>query len=491
MVMKYQLKRTFLSILVFVMLQGYTSLASAWKFEAASFATHNTFTNTAWQDINFRQSYNTTPIIVAIPNTSGGDPSTVRVRDTSTSGFSVSPLEPHKRDGPHVSMSSAYVAVEPGVHFLPDGTVIEAGFIETNKTQQAANVSGVSSWETVSFQYNFLSPPTIIAATQTMNNEVGESGSTAPAVSSLPWLTVAVDGISASGFNVALERSESSQGSVLSNEKIGYIAIKQGASGTFTDNDSQSIQYLGETSAATIRAWSNGDTTHTYGTAFSSAPLSVFSKNSRNNPDGGWLRRNGNTTSTAINLRIDEDTDYDNERTSTAAEGEAAGILSFSKAFDADFPPSFTLDKSLKVISDPVNDTVNPKAIPGAVVEYTLLITNTGYDYSDSNQFALTDTLPADTSLFVSNIPGGSGGPVSFIDGATSSGTSWVYSGLSDSSDSIDFSTDGSDFGYAPTEDGDGVDSSVTHIRLKPQGVFVANPSSYPTAEYKYRVLIK
>ena len=60
---------------------------------------------------------------------------------------------------------------------------------------------------------------------------------------------------------------------------------------------------------------------------------------------------------------------------------------------------AITLTKSVKIVSDPINNTTNPKAIPGAIVEYTLTITNsgqvaaTGVDLSDEVPavFDLTD----------------------------------------------------------------------------------------------------
>ena len=463
----------------------------AWKGEAAAFTTHNTFNNTAWQNIGFQQAYSTVPVVVTIPTTQGSDPGSLRIRNVSTSGFQVNPVEPWRRDGPHVDMDSAYLAVEPGIHVLPDGKVIVAGFIETKRVQHGAGVTGGSSWENVALGYDFGSPPTIIAAIQTMMNETGEGGSLPPVVSSIPWLTVAIDNITGSQFNVALERSESGTGNVLQEERIGYIAMVNGASGTFSDNQNQSIQYLSETSSATINGWDNGNSSHTYGVPFTSAPISLVTKNTRNNSNGGWLRRSGNTSTTTIQLRLDEDTDNDNERATTAAEAEAAGIMSFSRNFHAEFLPGFTVEKSSLVISDPVNHTNHPKAIPGAVVEYTLLITNTGHDYSDSSNFEITDVLPSDTSLLVSDIPGGSGGPVRFDDGATSSNTSWNFSSLSSLTDSIDFSIDGTDYSYVPTADGQGADATVTHIKLKPQGAFAAYPPSRPTASYRYRVIIK
>lgn len=463
----------------------------AWKGEAATFTTNNTFNDQTWKSIGFQQLYSTPPVVVSIPTTEGSDPGSIRLRNVTTAGFENTPVEPQGRDGPHVSMDSAYIAVEPGIHVLPDGHVLVAGFVDTNRVQHGPGVSGVTSWETVSFGYTFSSPPTVIAAIQTLNNEQGENNNLPPKVSSLPWLTVAIKDITAGQFDVALERSQSASGNIIQTERIGYIAMLNGAGGSFFDNQNQSVQYLAETTPAAIRGWSDGDYQHHYATAFAGAPLSLVTKNSRNNPDGGWLRRNNSTTASLINLRVDEDTDQDNERSISAAEAEVAGILSFSRNFAAEFLPGFTVEKTSVVISDPVNGTHNPKAIPGAVVEYTLLITNTGHDYSDSNHFEVRDALPAHTSLLVSDIPGGTGGPVRFTDGVTSSSTSWTFSGPGSQSDSIDFSVDGTDFSYAPVADGQGADAAVTHIMLKPQGAFAAYPPAHPSAAYSYRVIIK
>jgi uncharacterized repeat protein (TIGR01451 family) len=51
------------------------------------------------------------------------------------------------------------------------------------------------------------------------------------------------------------------------------------------------------------------------------------------------------------------------------------------------------LVKSVIILSDPVNGTTKPKAIPGAVVEYTLTITNSGL--IAANDVDLTDEVPA------------------------------------------------------------------------------------------------
>jgi uncharacterized repeat protein (TIGR01451 family) len=50
---------------------------------------------------------------------------------------------------------------------------------------------------------------------------------------------------------------------------------------------------------------------------------------------------------------------------------------------------NIALVKSVAILSDPVNGTTNPKAIPGAVVEYTLTVTNSGL-------IAATDVIVVD-----------------------------------------------------------------------------------------------
>lgn len=54
---------------------------------------------------------------------------------------------------------------------------------------------------------------------------------------------------------------------------------------------------------------------------------------------------------------------------------------------------SIAVSKVSSVISDPVNATTNPKAIPGAVMEYCILISNTGT--ATATSVVATDALPA------------------------------------------------------------------------------------------------
>ena len=57
-----------------------------------------------------------------------------------------------------------------------------------------------------------------------------------------------------------------------------------------------------------------------------------------------------------------------------------------------------TVVKSSRIISDPVNNTDNPKAIPGAVIEYCIAVSNAA-DAATATLVAVTDDLPADVTF--------------------------------------------------------------------------------------------
>ena len=63
---------------------------------------------------------------------------------------------------------------------------------------------------------------------------------------------------------------------------------------------------------------------------------------------------------------------------------------------------ALTVIKSQAVISDPFNGAVNPKAIPGAVIEYCVDINNTGATQADA--IVLTDAIPTNTTYLAGSI---------------------------------------------------------------------------------------
>jgi uncharacterized repeat protein (TIGR01451 family) len=64
---------------------------------------------------------------------------------------------------------------------------------------------------------------------------------------------------------------------------------------------------------------------------------------------------------------------------------------------------ALTVTKTSRVVSDPVNGTTNPKAIPGATVEYCIAVANASGGATASN-IQVSDTLPAETQYVANSI---------------------------------------------------------------------------------------
>ena len=58
---------------------------------------------------------------------------------------------------------------------------------------------------------------------------------------------------------------------------------------------------------------------------------------------------------------------------------------------------NLTVTKTSSIVSDPINDTTNPKAIPGAVIEYCIVVSNASGAATATN-VAVNDELPADVT---------------------------------------------------------------------------------------------
>lgn len=155
--------------------------------------------------------------------------------------------------------------------------------------------------------------------------------------------------------------------------------------------------------------------------------------------------------------------------------------------------PIISLQKTSVTLSDPINNTTNPKAIPGALAEYTLKAVNSGGGAADNNTIILSDSIPANTALYVNDISGSGTGPVRFVDGAPPSGLSYSFVSLASTTDDVSFSNNsGTSYNYTPSADADGVDTTVTNIKMATQGSFLGDSGSgAPNFLFKFRVKVK
>jgi uncharacterized repeat protein (TIGR01451 family) len=145
--------------------------------------------------------------------------------------------------------------------------------------------------------------------------------------------------------------------------------------------------------------------------------------------------------------------------------------------------PTITMVKTSTVLSDPVNNTTNPKRIPNAVVRYDITLTNSGPGTVDSGTLVLTDPVPTNSAMYVSTV---SGNPVVFINGATASGLTYNYA------THVTYSSTGAGgpWTYTPVPDADGFDPAVRAVRIAPTGVMNAAGAGNPSFTIQFRVRI-
>lgn len=106
--------------------------------------------------------------------------------------------------------------------------------------------------------------------------------------------------------------------------------------------------------------------------------------------------------------------------------------------------------------------------IPGADVDYTITVANTGGSTVDINSALIADVLPANVTFFNGDIDSGTAGTQNFVftpgtSGLTMPGTSIAYS-----------NNGGSTYTYSPSA---GYDTNVNALRFSPQGTMAANSS--------------
>ncbi|MCP5089305.1 MAG: DUF11 domain-containing protein [Gammaproteobacteria bacterium] len=155
--------------------------------------------------------------------------------------------------------------------------------------------------------------------------------------------------------------------------------------------------------------------------------------------------------------------------------------------------PNLTVVKAVTTLEDPINGTAGPKAIPGATVSYLILTTNTGVGTVDTDTLIVTDPMPANTALRVTDFDASTAGPVQFIDGSTASDLSYSFIALDDITDDVSFSNDnGATFDYEPTADANGVDPAVTDIRINPKGEFSGSAGAGdPSMQLSFKVIVQ
>jgi len=124
------------------------------------------------------------------------------------------------------------------------------------------------------------------------------------------------------------------------------------------------------------------------------------------------------------------------------------------------------IDKTYTTVRDPVTATTNPKAIPGAWIQYDLVVSNQGPDATDAGTVIILDDLPVETSLCITNVCSGFADAVEYDDLASPTPTGLVWNFATD----VAYSVDGLDFTYSGVPDAAGFDPLIRFIRVIPTG---------------------
>ena len=117
------------------------------------------------------------------------------------------------------------------------------------------------------------------------------------------------------------------------------------------------------------------------------------------------------------------------------------GFANFDLA-SAYFYQPITVTGTTVPCSDPVNGSTNPKFIPVGKAARTIAISTPGTYSLTSDLVVVSDKVPPNAALVVSDFGSAGSGPASF--GAGSSGLTYSFASLSSPSDGIDFSNDNS-----------------------------------------------
>ncbi len=294
-----------------------------WKLEAGNFTLTSSNARTGYQRVQFKQAYPYPPIVTINPTDQESDPTEVRVKNITTTGFDVSTLS--YETGQNISaMNLSYVAVEPGRHQFNDGRQVEACVVSTRQYHDKSD-SG-SSERSISFTSTFNQTPTVITKLQSVNNTIERGNDNYVE----PWFSAPSRSTTTIGTNITLERSEAITGTISSTEVVGYIAIDANITSTFQSNSGVSVNVESITTADTVVGRNDSVSTIPTQLSFSSPPLWAGSKMTQDGGDGGWVVRH-NVSNNGVFVTVDED-NIDGERNHTT---ERLGIILFDQAFDA------------------------------------------------------------------------------------------------------------------------------------------------------------
>lgn len=238
------------------------------------------------------------PVVLAfVTTTNGVDPVTARVISAAGNSLTLRLQEPNNLDGTHVVESVTYLVAEAGRWMLPDGTLFEAGTMQSSRLTP-------QGFDSVGFSAGFDAAPVVLSQVQTFNGS--------------DFVVTRQTGVTASGLSVALQEEEALNSGTHATETIGWIAIEAGSGSV------DGLRWL----SAQGSAITDADTLLSFGTDLGPHALAVAGVSSFAGADTGWTRGAG-VSGTGFTVSVEEDTSLDAE---TGHVGETVGFIAVSGA---------------------------------------------------------------------------------------------------------------------------------------------------------------
>lgn len=232
-----------------------------------------------WFKVNLNNSY-TNPVVVANSLSYNGlNPSVIRIRNITSTGFEIAVQEWDYCDGEHLIERVGYVVVEEGHYTLPDGKMLEAGIISH---------SGTNEWRTFSYQEAFNQNPVVLTSISTHNG--------------LQGVVCRKNNLHINGFDLCFQEQEAYNDGHLE-EAVSYIAWEPGT------GQVNNIDYeVGKTENAVTQDFFD----ISFSQDFESTPFFMADIQSFDGTDPASTRWR-NKSSSGVQLMIEEEMSMDSE----------------------------------------------------------------------------------------------------------------------------------------------------------------------------------
>jgi hypothetical protein len=293
--------------------------------------------NSEWQQVQFSKTF-TDPVIIAKPaGSSDQNPCVVRLRNVNQTGFEIRLQNWDYLEDNHGSESVNFIAVERGSFELADGSLVEAGVIDTDR---------VGGFTAVTFDQKFNLTPVMAASVITANE--------------IDAVVDRIRNISTSGFELEMQEQEANiKEHAL--ESVAYIAWEPS-----TGLNGDLAYEIGRTTDSLTHEWQQ----IVFSEYFDQAPVFIADMQSTDGGDSANLRFTG-LTGDAVQLKVAEEQSNDSE---TAHTSEVAGFMAFAVidlAGDADHDGLTTDDERNIYGSHPgLTDTDADGIDDGTEVDY-------------------------------------------------------------------------------------------------------------------------